>query len=388
MAKRLGKNPLKEAFFKKSRRAKAKTRPMIREKDTTNRKRNVGIRKGSVNLDKPKIETTAQEIQVIVFYVGNEYFGIDIRAVEEIVQMVEVTDLPKSPDFVDGIIDVRGRIVPLMNLRRMLQLEEKPHDLNTEIIIANIENTEIGLVVDRVQEMVTLQKEQILFPDEKTVPLAKFLVGVASLEKGLLPLLDLVKVLNFEQRALLKKIRSVPRSDAVKLPGMKDKEREILRKRAMELGKRKIEDEVETRRLVTFSLGNEWYGIDIDRIREITDLSDIYYIPSSPEYVVGAINQRGDIISVIDLRKLFTLPDMQTTRSARIIIIEHDPMTIGFIVDAVADVVALPVNVIEPPLITLERIKADFLEGEAKRGDRLIGLLNLKGIVTGMRIGE
>ncbi len=385
MANPLGKNPLKDAFFKKSNVRQGKT-PKVASAKKEPRKKPAAEKRAAVESEKkPVIPKQTSSMQVVGCIIAGEYFGLDMNSVEEIVQMVEITELPKSPDFVDGIIGIRGRIVPVISLRKMLGFEYKQYDLNTEIIIATIGTKEIGVVVDRVVEIVSVQPDQILTPDEKTVPLAKFLSGIADLEGKLMLLLDLDTVLNYEQRALLKRLHKIPQQAMTSDQEKRDRVREILHNRAVELRKIKIEDSIDKKRLITFSLRNEWYGLDINQVIEISNLLEIFYIPSTPDYIRGTINLRGKIVPVVNLKRFFDLQETAHNQDTCIIIVEHEHMKIGFIVDSISEVMELPVNLIQPPLVTLERIKADFLEGEAEWESKLIGILNLDGIVNAIQ---
>ncbi|UCC11902.1 MAG: chemotaxis protein CheW [candidate division WOR-3 bacterium] len=385
MANPLGKNPLKDAFFKKSKARQRQAPKVTRAKKEPRKKPAPDKRTAIASQKKAVITKQASSTQVVGCIIAGEYFGLDMNSVEEIVQMVEITELPKSPDFVDGIIGIRGRIVPVISLRKMLGFEYKQYNLNTEIVIATIGTKEIGLVVDRVVEIVSVQVDQILTPDEKTVPLAKFLSGIADLDGKLMLLLDLDTVLNYEQRALLKKLHKIPQQSISSDQEKRDKVREILHNRAVELRKIKIEDSIDKKRLITFSLRNEWYGLDINQVIEISNLLEIFYIPSTPGYIRGTINLRGKIVPVVNLKRFFDLPETTTTQDTCIIIVEYEHMKIGLIVDSISEVMELPVNLIQPPLVTLERIKADFLEGEAEWDSKLIGLLDLNGIVNAIR---
>ncbi len=385
MANPLGKNPLKDAFFKKSKARQQKASKVTRTKKEPRKKPAPDKRTAIASQKKAVITKQASSTQVVGCIIAGEYFGLDMNSVEEIVQMVEITELPKSPDFVDGIIGIRGRIVPVISLRKMLGFEYKQYNLNTEIVIATIGTKEIGLVVDRVVEIVSVQPDQILTPDEKTVPLAKFLSGIADLDGKLMLLLDLDTILNHEQRALLKKLHKIPQQSISSDQEKRDRVREILHNRAVELRKIKIEDSIDKKRLITFSLRNEWYGLDINQVIEISNLLEIFYIPSTPGYIRGTINLRGKIVPVVNLKRFFDLPETTTTQDTCIIIVEHEHMKIGLIVDSISEVMELPVNLIQPPLVTLERIKADFLEGEAEWDSKLIGLLNLNGIVNAIQ---
>jgi purine-binding chemotaxis protein CheW len=335
------------------------------------------------NILKKETRVEPSAIDIVGFHIGKDYFGVDIRMVNEVLRMVEITKVPKSPSFVEGVINIRGRIVPIINLRMLFHLQEKSHTLNTEMIIARIDDKEIGLTIDQIAEIVTTQTEDILPPDKQTVPIARFLVGMITLKQGLMLLIDLKKILDTEKRALLRKITAAPQAGK-ELEGPVTSEKKALRVRALELSKRKEDKTIAARQVITFNLGHERYGVDITKVREISELSELYYIPSAPQYVLGALNLRGDIIAIMDLKRLFGLRQDKKTEQSQIIILDHAVMNIGFTVESVCNIVSLAEKEIEPPLATIERTRMDFIEGEARHKGELIGLLNVKNIIDAL----
>ena len=139
----------------------------------------------------------------------------------------------------------------------------------------------------------------------------------------------------------------------------------------------------EVLQLVGFQLGNEEYGIDILKVQEINRVTDITKIPQSPDFVEGVINLRGNIIPIIDLRKRFHMPEREHDRQTRIVVGEIDDRTVGFIVDAVSEVIRLPVNTVEPPPPIVSGGKAEYIKGVGKLEDRLLMLLDIDKILTG-----
>lgn len=342
-------------------------------------------KKKSKKSDQIKKESTKEQdnIEVVGFHIGKDSFGVDIRMVSEILRMVEITSVPKSPLFVEGVINIRGRIVPILNLRTLFGLEEKPHTINTEIIVAKIDDKEIGLTIDQVAEIVTTSSDDILPPDKQTVPMARFLIGMITLDQGLMFLIDLKKILDTEKRALLRKIAAGPKTHEESSRATTPAEK-ILRTRALELSRRKEEKVVAVRQIIAFELGNENYGVDIKKVREISNMRELYYMPSAPQYILGAINLRGDIIAIMDLPKLFGLLPSAPAKKRQIVILDHAIMNVGFIVESVCNIINLPEKEIEPPLATLERSKMDYLEGAAKFKGKLIGMLNVKNIISSL----
>lgn len=134
--------------------------------------------------------------------------------------------------------------------------------------------------------------------------------------------------------------------------------------------------------LVIFNLGGETYGIDIASVHEIIRMQAITKVPRTPHFVEGVINLRGKIIPVIDLHKRFNLPQTQETQHSRIIVVEVVGVTVGMIVDAVSEVLRLPVSNIEPPPpVITGAVDTAYLRGVAKWEDQLIILLDLDKVL-------
>jgi len=136
-------------------------------------------------------------IQVVSFQLKNEEFAVPILKVQEIIRSPEVTRVPKTPDFVEGIINLRGRVVPLISLRKRFGLEHIAIDHNTRVIVVELQGKVVGFSVDGVREVIRVQTSVIEPPPALIGGIEKeFLSGVAKLEERLLILLDLDKVLS------------------------------------------------------------------------------------------------------------------------------------------------------------------------------------------------
>jgi purine-binding chemotaxis protein CheW len=137
----------------------------------------------------------------------------------------------------------------------------------------------------------------------------------------------------------------------------------------------------ETIKLVVFRVSNEWYGVEISKSREVAKIEKITYLPSSPEHIAGIVNLRGDILSVTDLKRVFGLPQEQLTEKSRLVVIESGDLETGLLVDEVDEVMDAAVNKIHPTLATISAERADYLTGEYKMDNKLIGILNVEKIL-------
>ncbi|MCL5958630.1 MAG: chemotaxis protein CheW [Chloroflexi bacterium] len=135
--------------------------------------------------------------------------------------------------------------------------------------------------------------------------------------------------------------------------------------------------------LVVFDLGDEVYGVDISRVQEIIRMQTITQVPGAPHFVEGVINLRGKIIPVIDLHRRFGLPSAVADKASRIVVVETQGHVLGMIVDAVSEVLRIPVDCVEPPSPIVAGIDSDYIRAIAKLEGRLIILLQLDKVLTG-----
>lgn len=145
--------------------------------------------------------------QLIKFHVADEIFGIGITQIHQIIKPQEVFKVPNTPEFIEGLINLRGRVLTVFNLRKRFNMPSKEHDENTKIIIVTMNDMLLGFTVDSVTEIVRLNDEDIV----PTPPTLKnfdhrYLSGVGKLDDKLILLLDLEKVLTPDEEKAMKQI--------------------------------------------------------------------------------------------------------------------------------------------------------------------------------------
>jgi purine-binding chemotaxis protein CheW len=146
-------------------------------------------------------------LQLVSFQIGTEEFGVDILKVQEINRMVDITKVPRSPEFVEGIINLRGKVIPIIDLRKRFNMELSDHDKNTRIVVVDIEGQTMGMVVDSVSEVLRIPASTIEpTPDVVTSVESEYIRGVAKLDNRLLIHLDLSKILSGEERHMLAEV--------------------------------------------------------------------------------------------------------------------------------------------------------------------------------------
>jgi len=157
-------------------------------------------------LERPDITgaVDTDELQLVSFNIGSEEFGVDILKVQEINRMVEITKVPQAPHYVEGVINLRGKVIPIIDLRKRFNLELKEYDKNTRIVVVDIGGNIMGMIVDAVSEVLRLDAGTIEPPPEIVTGInAEYIRGVAKLEDRLLIFLDRSKVIDPEEISAL-----------------------------------------------------------------------------------------------------------------------------------------------------------------------------------------
>jgi purine-binding chemotaxis protein CheW len=154
-------------------------------------------------------KASLNEIKVIVFRLKEEEYGVEVNQVRSIERMQKITRVPRTAPFVKGVINLRGVVTPIINLRSRFDLEEEVDTESTRIIIVALDDMEVGLIVDAANDVIDVSVDAIEPPPEVVGGIeADYLRGVAKLDQRLLILLNLDKVLNADELKQVKKIEA------------------------------------------------------------------------------------------------------------------------------------------------------------------------------------
>jgi purine-binding chemotaxis protein CheW len=139
----------------------------------------------------------SETIQVVSFKLGSEEYGVDIAQVQEINRMVAITHVPRAPQFMEGVINLRGQLIPIIDLRTRFAMERAEHTKNTRIVVTEIGAKRVGMVVDSVSEVLRLGTDAIEpAPEMITGVDTEYIRGVGKIEDRLIILLDLARIIS------------------------------------------------------------------------------------------------------------------------------------------------------------------------------------------------
>jgi len=341
----------------------------------------------------------------IIFSLNDSFYGIQTLAVQEVFYLPELTPIAEAFYDIVGVLNLRGEILPVIDLNLRFGQSLSDYHLNDSVIILSRQNTRIGIIVNQVHEV-----QSIPWSDIKTEVgygrslshasvTGRFVTGIAQVEKNLVILLNHQNLIQYSQ-SLTEEVTPLSESQPTATsflaePTFKDnkrtqgfwpnatvEERTILRQRAENL--RHAAENEEASGLIPLAvigLNGEYFGLDLEAVREFTDVDKITPIPCCPTHIIGNINLRGEIVTLIDIRSLLNLPSKGAKKGSKAMIIRINDLVAGVTVDEVFDVMYLNPIEIKPVPAAIHSMNDEYLRGTASYGKKIMGILELSKIL-------
>lgn len=139
--------------------------------------------------------------QLVVFSIADEIYGVDIHQVKEIIRVPEITRVPRTPDFVEGVVNLRGSVIPVLDLRKRFGFASGEASSDQRIVVMEVANQTVGMIVDSVSEVLQVDVEEVEAPSPYVVSVdSQYIAGIVKLDERLIILLDADRVLSNEER--------------------------------------------------------------------------------------------------------------------------------------------------------------------------------------------
>jgi purine-binding chemotaxis protein CheW len=149
-------------------------------------------------------QLSGEVVQVVSFRLGGEEYGVDIAQVQEIIRMVEITHVPRAPHFMEGVINLRGQLIPIIDLRTRFGMSRIDPTKSTRIVVTEIGSKRVGIVVDSVSEVLNIPIENVEAAPEMVAGVGtEYIQGVGKLGERLIIMLDLTMVISTEEKQQL-----------------------------------------------------------------------------------------------------------------------------------------------------------------------------------------
>ena len=255
---------------------------------------------------------TPSETLFAIFFLDGQEFGLEVENVREAVRYQdEIIKLPTSVDIVEGVINLRGAIIPVINLRTRLALPPSSPKGDSHFAIIKYQGYYYGMLFDNISEVIRVSTSDINRIDENGEDQTLCEIGILLLEEG---------------RRLIQLLEPNLLFDRYQLPRIENDQDE-------QAGRK-----IDIRQNITFVLAGQEYALDASDIQEIIRIPEIQRRVEVEDYIRGAANLRGELVTIVDLRRYMGLPRKEPDSDARVIILRGD-LPCGILVDGVREVI-------------------------------------------------
>ncbi|WP_448269631.1 chemotaxis protein CheW [Nostoc sp. DSM 114159] len=331
----------------------------------------------------------------LMFKLNHSRYGIPATAVQELFFLPEVTAIAQTSSTILGVINLRGKFLPVMDLYRLVEQARPPFQLTDSMIVVEWQTQRIGIIVNQVDSVQAIALDRIAADvcdrSKESLP-DRLVTGIANLEDGIVTLLN--PELLMQHAFIESDFNNGSVNDALKHPSdsalnqslyahFDSQERQILQERTETL-RCSIDDEdsASLLPLAVVGLAGEYFGFGLETVHEFTEIHKITPIPCCPPHIVGNINLRGEIVTLININNVVDLPMNGVRLHQQAVVVRLDRRVAGIAVDDIFDVTYIHPSQMTAPPIALNSAKDDYLQGVAPYRDRMMSIINLSKLLT------
>ncbi len=315
--------------------------------------------------------------QFVTFIAGDEVFAVDMAPVQEIIRVPSVVRVPLAPDTLDGLANLRGKVLPIISLRRIFGFEEQEYNDATRAIVIDL-GQPLGFVVDTVASVVGVEISKIedVSSISGTVD-TELLTGLIKDVGGhaMIMVLDFAKLIANE----FSDIAKLSTSTAA----------QALLRQEENLEDAKFSDELQ---LVSFTVAEQEYAISIEDVQEIVQVPEnIIHVPHSDSHVLGVMTLRQRMLPLVSLRKMFNLPFHAADEHSRIVVVAVGNSSVGVVMDTVNEVLRVSKNYVDamPSMLGREGDLSEITEiCRLDNGKRLVSIISAENMFRHSSVRE
>jgi purine-binding chemotaxis protein CheW len=363
----------------------------------------------------------------LIFNLNALTYGIEALQVKEIFPIPEITPIPEAPTDVMGVLDLRGNILPVIHLGLRLGHAATDCHLSNQVIVVDWQGLQIGMVVHQVHELQSIDNETVQTQLEYgriSQANPAFIAGVAKTEDEMVVLLNLETLIrqpeavmgliwdagtpehpsdffadlglntlnlggSIEQPSLAEESIPIAKGLAdfyqLHCPEATLAERAIFRQRTESLRQPLVNltESTGLTALAVVNWGKEYFGIDLGAIQEFTRIRNLTPIPCCPPHILGNMNLRGEIVTLVDIRSVLNLPMTAVVIGSQTAVVKVEDIVVGLSVDDVLDVIYVNPVEIKPIPIGLPAEGQDYLRGTTSYANRVLSVLDLPRLLSG-----
>lgn len=360
-----------------------------------------------------------EEVFYLIFILQGVKYAIDAEKAVEVLWLPECRPVEEAPPYIAGLLNLHGRIIPIIDLHIRFGRTPKPYHITDRVIIAQAgslgesphvtSDMQIGLIVNDIVDVFDFAGIIESTPEygKDLENCDHFVTQIAKLNEEVIMIIDIERLFycskNIHQELLEGHNQSKDVDKNILLEQKDDlrqfcreaspEDRKIFEKRAKEIAEViKNTDREEVISLAVVKLQEEYYGIDLRNVQEFITIKNVMPIPCTPPYIIGDMNLRGDILSIIDIKTILNLPNPKTSALllpaalAKGVVIRINEITVGLPIDEILDIAYVTSDIISDVPAALNEIDEKYLIGAIKYGNGMLAILDLQKIFSSQAI--
>lgn len=315
--------------------------------------------------------------QFVTFFVGSEVFAVDMTPVQEIIRVPDVVRVPLAPASLDGLANLRGRVLPIVSLRHIFGFENRAYDDATRAVVIDL-GQPMGFVVDRVASVVGVDPHQIEDTGEISTTVDSALVSGLLKDVGGHPM---TMVLDFA-KLIANEFREAPAADRSGAAALAS---------AAGAGET-LQVSGEELQMVSFSVAGQEYAIGIEDVQEIVQVPPVIArIPHAASHVMGVMTLRNRLLPLVSLRHMFGLPVRPADDHSRVVVVALGAASVGLVMDSVSEVLRVPRNLVDamPSLLAKDGDLSEISQiCRLESGKRLVSIISVGNLFRHSAVKE
>lgn len=322
----------------------------------------------------------------LIFKVRDTLYGFELPYVHEVIQLPELTCIAKMPHGIAGFLNLREEIICIVDMPVSLGYESRQYSLNDYIIILKKDQMTFGVLVSEILDIKELKEEKDSLKETKAnKSVLPLISSIARFDNEIVfildPMLIYEKVSHVNENML--QDENLRQSKMVEF-SVSPENKLIFLERAHALSKKlREQSELNVTPLTVIQLNQEYFGVDPEIILEFTRIEDYTPLPlsSAPPYLLGFINIRGEILSLIDLWQVLKSQSLQIKENSKILVISVHDLILGILVDDVLDVVFVRPEEFRVVPLGMQKAHDEFIKQTVVYEKDVLGVLNLAKVV-------
>lgn len=355
----------------------------------------------------------------LIFKQNGLLYGVEAYCVREIFFLPELTSIAEAPQDLVGAIDLRGEILPVMDLNLRFGYLEEEYSLTDCVVVIEWQELRVGMIANQVREVKSISGEAITpklsYGRDETEASHHFVAGFARCEPDIVMLLNLDRLIRSSPENLEAEVpfcangagdeetpgeagpENLPLEIDAKLlapngrilqkphvfcPNAAPETKAIFRERANNLRQKSDRENSAAinMSLAVVTLNGEYFGINLAIVREFTEIRQVTPIPCTPDRILGNMNLRGEIVTLVDIRNVLNI-STATNSLSKAIVVEVADLVAGIVVDEILDIIYLNVSELGIIPAALHSTNREYLKGTALYGEKMMAVLNLQKLL-------